>query len=93
MLIQQAPAFKTPAMSKPSLLGLDKLAAEKRAQAAAVKMEPPSKRTKREADEDENGLSTSGGVFKGVSRSSLSLTWLTVSSRYPSEERSRACST
>lgn len=67
MLIDQAPAFRAPATSKPSLLGLDKLAAEKRAQAAAAKMEPPHKRVKREADEDENGLSTSGGVFKGES--------------------------
>lgn len=50
-----APKFKTPA-PRASLLGLDKLAAEKRAQAA----EPPSKRFR--VEEPEEGA---GGVFKG----------------------------
>jgi hypothetical protein len=48
---------------------LDKLAAEKRAQAAAAsgsgKIDPPNKRVKREADEDIDDVATSGGVFKG----------------------------
>ncbi|KAK4688722.1 pre-mRNA-splicing factor ATP-dependent RNA helicase DHX38/PRP16, partial [Tremellales sp. Uapishka_1] len=57
--------FKVPNAARPSVLGLDRLAAEKRAAAAAmVKSEPPSKRVKMETDEDENGVSTSGGVFK-----------------------------
>lgn len=59
-----APKFKAPATPRASVFGLDKLAAEKRAQAAGVKIEPPSKRIKMEVDEDENGVSTSGGVFK-----------------------------
>lgn len=50
-----APKFKAPA-PRASLLGLDKLAAEKRAQAG----EPPSKRFK--VEEPEEGA---GGVFKG----------------------------
>lgn len=53
-----APKFKAPVAPRTSLLGLDKLAAEKRAQAAGVKLEPPSKRIKMEIDED------AGGVFK-----------------------------
>jgi pre-mRNA-splicing factor ATP-dependent RNA helicase DHX38/PRP16 len=55
--------------ARPSLLGLDKLAAEKRAQAlaAGVKSEPPSKRVKREPGEDDGDLSANGGVFKGKS--------------------------
>ena len=63
----QIHAFKAPQGARPSLLGLDKLAVEKRAQAAAVsgRSEPPSKRTKLEADEEENGGAVSGGVFKG----------------------------
>jgi hypothetical protein len=46
---------------------LDKLAAEKRAQAqaAGVKMGPPSKRVKLEPGEDEGDLAANGGVFKG----------------------------
>lgn len=56
-----APKFKAPAGSRSSVFGLDKLAAEKRAQAAGIKMEPPSKRVKVEADDGENA---SGGVFK-----------------------------
>lgn len=67
-----AHTFKTPAGARPSLLGLDKLAAEKRAQAAAAaagtgKSEPPSKRAKTEPEEDEEGNSRAGGVFKGES--------------------------
>lgn len=57
--------FKAQAGARPSLLGLDKLAAEKRAAAAAtggVKAEPPSKRVKTEPEED------AGGVFKGKYR-------------------------
>lgn len=49
------------------MLGLDKLAAQKRAEALArgeVKSEPPSKRVKLEL-EDEGSSSHSGGVFKG----------------------------
>jgi pre-mRNA-splicing factor ATP-dependent RNA helicase DHX38/PRP16 len=55
--------------ARPSLLGLDKLAAEKRAQAlaAGVKSEPPSKRVKREPGEDDGDLAANGGVFKGKS--------------------------
>lgn len=63
-----AHTFKTPVGARPSLLGLDKLAAEKRAQAAAAaagKAEPPSKRAKTEPEEDEEGNSRAGGVFKG----------------------------
>lgn len=56
---EAAPKFKAPA-PRASLLGLDKLAAEKRAQAG----EPPSKRFKME--EPEEGA---GGVFKGELRS------------------------
>ncbi|KAK8849593.1 hypothetical protein IAR55_004928 [Kwoniella newhampshirensis] len=61
-----APTFRAPAAARPSLLGLDRLAAEKRAAAAASagKSEPPNKRTKREVDEDEDGPSSAGGVFK-----------------------------
>jgi len=54
--------------ARPSLLGLDKLAAEKRAQTLAsgsVKIEPPSKRVKREPGEDDTDLAANGGVFKG----------------------------
>ncbi|EIW71616.1 hypothetical protein TREMEDRAFT_67867 [Tremella mesenterica DSM 1558] len=58
-------AYRQPQGARPSLLGLDKLAAEKRAvAAAAAKSEPPSKRVKMEPMEDENGASSSGGVFK-----------------------------
>jgi len=56
------PKFQKPAGARTSLLGLDKLAAEKRAQAAGIKVEPPSKRVKVEStDEDER---SAGGVFK-----------------------------
>lgn len=54
--------------ARPSLLGLDKLAAEKRAQAlasGAIKSEPPSKRVKREPGEDDTDMAANGGVFKG----------------------------
>lgn len=54
--------------ARPSLYGLDKLAAEKRAQAlasAGVKSEPPSKRVKREPGEEDTDLAANGGVFKG----------------------------
>ncbi|KAI9639032.1 putative RNA helicase [Dioszegia hungarica] len=57
-------AFKQPTAARPSLLGLDRLAAEKHAQAAAGSMGPPSKRARLTAEEDENGASSSGGVFK-----------------------------
>lgn len=62
-------AFKVPQGVRPSLLGLDKLAAEKRAAMAAadIKLEPPSKKVKMEREEDENGASSSGGVFKSTS--------------------------
>lgn len=61
----QVHAFKS-GVARPSLLGLDKLAAEKRAQAAASGSSsgPPSKRVKVE-DDDVDGVNTSGGVFKG----------------------------
>lgn len=50
---------------------MDRLAAEKKAQAAAGNgsMGPPSKRPRLAGDEDENGASSSGGVFKGKSDS------------------------
>ncbi|KAL7425016.1 Pre-mRNA-splicing factor ATP-dependent RNA helicase PRP16 [Cryptotrichosporon argae] len=57
-----AHTFKAPQAARPSLLGLDKLAAQKRAEAAGIKSEPASKRVK--VEEDENGVSSSGGVFK-----------------------------
>jgi hypothetical protein len=47
-----------------SLLGLQKLAAEKRA-AAEASGSGSSKRSRTEIAEDENGMSISGGVFKG----------------------------
>lgn len=60
-----APQFKAPATPRSSLLGLDRLAAEKRAQAAGVKTEPPpTKRIKIDIDEQEDASSSSGGVFK-----------------------------
>lgn len=60
-----APKFKAPAGPRASLLGLDRLAAEKRAQAAGVKTEQqPAKRIKIELEEDEDGASKAGGVFK-----------------------------
>lgn len=60
-----APKFTAPGGPRASVLGLDRLAAEKRAQAAGIKTEaPPMKRIKIEVEEDENGASTSGGVFK-----------------------------
>ena len=58
-------AFKNPQGARPSLLGLDKLAADKRAQAAANGAHP-NKRVKLE-EQDENGASSSGGIFKGDS--------------------------
>ena len=63
----QVHSFRTPQGARPSLLGLDKLAAEKRANIAAVngRAEPVSKRIKVELEEDENGKSASGGIFKG----------------------------
>ena len=48
---------------------MDKIAAERRAQAAAAgggKMEPPSKRVKREPGEEDTDLAANGGVFKGA---------------------------
>lgn len=60
----QAVAYRQPA-ARPSLLGLDKLAAEKKAQAALNGgMEPPSKRFK---GDDRDGQALAGGVFKGRS--------------------------
>jgi hypothetical protein len=53
---------------------LDRLAAEKRAQAlasGAVKTEPPSKRVKREPGEEDTDLAANGGVFKGTHISGL----------------------
>ncbi|KIR34642.1 pre-mRNA-splicing factor ATP-dependent RNA helicase PRP16 [Cryptococcus deuterogattii 99/473] len=59
-----APTFKTPATARPSLLGLDKLAAEKRAAAAATadKNGPPSKKARKDEGQDDD--EQSGGVFK-----------------------------
>lgn len=68
LLIFQAVTFRQQG-ARPSVLGLDKLAAEKRAQAAAmaagIKSEPPSKRVKREGGDEDGDLSANGGVFKG----------------------------
>ena len=60
--------FRTPT-SNGAMAGFDKLAAEKRAAAAAeAEAEASSsKRLKLEPQEDENGASSSGGVFKGKS--------------------------
>lgn len=59
------PKFVARPASQTSQYGLDRLAAQKRAEAAGIKSEPPSKRVKVEVDEDENGVSKAGGVFKG----------------------------
>lgn len=83
-------AFKTPQGARPSLLGLDKLAAEKRAQAATAGH--PSKRVKLEVEEDENGASSSGGVFKGASISHMEAS-LIFSSICSCQARSCAAST
>ncbi|TXT12825.1 hypothetical protein VHUM_01226 [Vanrija humicola] len=58
------PKFVARPSSQTSQYGLDRLAAQKRAEAAGIKSEPPSKRVKVEVDEDENGVSRAGGVFK-----------------------------
>ncbi|WWC95470.1 hypothetical protein V866_002334 [Kwoniella sp. B9012] len=61
-----AVAFRAPPTAKPSLLGLDRLAAEKRAAAAAAegRSEPPSKRSKKDAEDERDDGSSAGGVFK-----------------------------
>ncbi|WVR08169.1 hypothetical protein IAU60_005215 [Kwoniella sp. DSM 27419] len=58
-------AFRAPQNARPSLLGLDKLAAEKRAAAAALssKAESSSKRPRTAIADQEDG-SNAGGVFK-----------------------------
>ncbi|WVO13862.1 hypothetical protein L204_101485 [Cryptococcus depauperatus] len=60
-----APTFRAPVTARPSILGLDKLAAEKRAAAGMSRNpEPPSKKAKlKDVDEDEMAQSA-GGVFK-----------------------------
>ncbi|ODO00817.1 pre-mRNA-splicing factor ATP-dependent RNA helicase PRP16 [Cryptococcus wingfieldii CBS 7118] len=58
--------FKAPQAARPSLLGLDRLAAEKRAAAAggSGKMEPPNKKARRLEENDDEKDQASGGVFK-----------------------------
>ncbi|WVQ96080.1 hypothetical protein IAU59_003181 [Kwoniella sp. CBS 9459] len=58
-------AFRAPPTARPSLLGLDKLAAEKRAAAATAsgKGEPSNKRPRTSGDDDQDE-SNAGGVFK-----------------------------
>lgn len=66
LTLPQSVTFKQPALPQPSKFGLDKLAAEKRAAAAASasRGEPSVKRQKTE-DEEDRGSSSNGGVFKG----------------------------
>ncbi len=72
--IQQHRFITKASAPRQSLLGLDRLAAEKRAQAASASpsgssnggaMGPPMKKQRTDADVDENGLLSGGGVFKG----------------------------
>jgi hypothetical protein len=70
--LEQQHRFINKQVPRQSLLGLDRLAAEKRAQAAAQSPSvtsgltgPPAKKQRVDADIDENGLLSGGGVFKG----------------------------
>lgn len=67
--MKQSVAFKQPNVARPSLLGLDKLAAAKKAEQAALNGDPahPNKRFKADPEEDEaTEGSSSGGVFKSM---------------------------
>lgn len=65
ILAPQSHTFKRPNEARPSLLGLDRLAAEKRA--AFNASTPSSKRQRVDADDitDQDGNLNGGGVFKG----------------------------